>query len=59
MTAEDMELSMMNEKERHLEILTVHDAEKAKESIEMLMGIEVEKRREFLFKNIDFSKIND
>ena len=54
-----MELSMMNEKERHLEILTIHDAEKAKESIEMLMGIEVEKRREFLFKNIDFSKIND
>lgn len=59
MTAEDMELSMMNKKERRLEVLTIHDIELAKESIEMLMGTEVEKRRDFLFENVDFSKINN
>ena len=59
MTAEDMELSMMNKKERRLEVLTIHDVELAKESIEMLMGTEVEKRRDFLFENVDFSKINN
>lgn len=59
MTAEDMELSMMNKKERRLEVLTIRDIELAKESIEMLMGTEVEKRRNFLFENVDFSKINN
>lgn len=59
MTAEDMEFSMMNKKERRLEVLTIHDVELAKESIEMLMGTEVEKRRDFLFENVDFSKINN
>lgn len=59
MTAEDMELSMMNKKERRLEVLTIHDVELVKESIEMLMGSEVEKRRDFLFENVDFSKINN
>lgn len=58
MTAEDMELSMMNKKERRLEVLTIRDIELAKESIEMLMGTEVEKRRDFLFENVDFSKLN-
>lgn len=59
MTAEDMELSMMNKKERRLEVLTIHDVELVKDSIEMLMGTEVEKRREFLFENVDFSKLNN
>ena len=59
MTAEDMELSMMNKKERRLEVLTIHDVELVKESIEMLMGTEVEKRRDFLFENVDFSKLNN
>ena len=59
MTAEDMELSMMNKKERRLEVLTIRDIELAKESIEMLMGTEVEKRRDFLFANVDFSKLNN
>lgn len=59
MTAEDMELSMMNKKERRLEVLTIRDIELAKESIEMLMGTDVEGRREFLFENVDFSKLNN
>lgn len=59
MTAEDMELSMMNKKERRLEVLTIRDIELAKESIEMLMGTEVEERRDFLFENVDFSKLNN
>lgn len=59
MTAEDMENSMMNKTERRLEVLTIHDAILAAESISMLMGTEVEPRKEFLFKNVDFSKINN
>lgn len=58
MTAEDMAASMMNPTERRLEQLTIHDAEAAANSIMMLMGPEVEPRREFLFKNVDFSILN-
>lgn len=58
MTSEDMEQSMMNKEARHLEVLTIKDAEAAKNSLYMLMGTEVEPRRDFLFKNVDFSKIN-
>lgn len=57
MTAEDMEASMMSKTERRLEVLTIHDAEKAAESLEMLMGTEVEARKNFLFENVDFSKL--
>lgn len=59
MTAEDMEASMMNKQDRRLEILTIHDAEAAQESLRMLMGTEVEPRRDFLFENVDFSILNN
>jgi len=59
MTADDMAASMMNKKDRRLEQLTIHDAESACESLHMLMGTEVEDRREFLFENVDFSKLNN
>ena len=58
MTADDMEASMLHPTERHLEILTVHDAEAAAESLQMLMGNDVDPRREFLFENVDFSVLN-
>lgn len=58
MTAEDMEASMMHKDNRHLEILTVKDVVEAGESLRMLMGTDVEGRREFLFENVDFSKLN-
>lgn len=58
MTAEDMEASMMNKTERHLEILTISDAEAAKASIEMLMGNDVDSRKRFLFDNVDFNSVN-
>ena len=58
MTSEDMEASMMSKTDRHLEILTISDAESAKESLKMLMGTEVEERRDFLFENVDFSILN-
>lgn len=58
MGADDMEKSMMHPKNRRLEVLTIHDAILAAESISMLMGTEVGPRKEFLFKNVDFSKIN-
>ena len=58
MTVEDMEASMMNKTDRRLEVLTISDAEMARESLRMLMGEEVEDRRDFLFENVDFSIIN-
>lgn len=56
--AEDMEESMLHPEKRHLEVLTIYDAEAAAKSIQMLMGTEVEPRRDFLFANVDFSKLN-
>ena len=55
MTAEDMENSMLHLTNRHLEILAIKDVEATANSLQMLMGEEVEKRKEFLFKNVDFS----
>lgn len=59
LNSEDMEMSMMNPKERRLEVLTISDAEAAAESLKMLMGPNVEDRRDFLFENVDFSIINN
>lgn len=59
MVAEDMEESMLHPTNRRLDILTISDAEAAAESIKMLMGTEVEGRRDFLFENVDFSIINN
>ena len=58
LSADDMEKSMLHPTERRLEILTIKDIEAAAESIMMLMGPEVEGRREFLFENVDFSILN-
>ena len=58
MTAGDMEASMMHKTNRRLEILTIRDAEAARESLKMLMGTEVDDRREFLFNNVDFNILN-
>lgn len=58
LNADDMERSMLHPTERRLEILTIHDAEAAAESIMMLMGPNVEGRRDFLFENVDFSILN-
>lgn len=59
MTSEDMEASMMNEESRHLEVLTVKDVVEADKILHMLMGNDVEGRRDFLFENVDFSKLNN
>ena len=59
LNSEDMEMSMMNPKERRLEILTISDAEAVAESLKMLMGPNVEDRRDFLFENVDFNIINN
>ena len=59
MTAEDMEQSMLHPTERRLEILSINDTEAAAESLKMLMGENVEPRKEFLFENVDFSILNN
>lgn len=58
LSADDMEKSMLHPTERRLEVLTIKDIEAAAESIMMLMGPEVEGRRDFLFENVDFSILN-
>jgi len=58
MSADDMAASMMHPENRRLEVLTIHDIAAAAESIMMLMGPEVEGRRDFLFENVDFSILN-
>ena len=57
--AEDMEVSMLHPTERRLEVLTIKDAESAETSLQMLMGQDVDPRREFLFENVDFSILNN
>jgi topoisomerase-4 subunit B len=59
MTADDMEASMLHPTERRLEILTIKDNESAETSLQMLMGQDVDPRREFLFENVDFSILNN
>lgn len=59
MVAEDMEESMLHPTNRRLDILTINDAEAAAESLQMLMGTEVEGRRNFLFENVDFNILNN
>ena len=59
MTSEDMEASMMNKTDRHLEVLTISDVEAAAESLKMLMGPDVDDRRDFLFENVDFNILNN
>lgn len=60
MTAEDMELSMMNKDNRHLEVLKIADFESAMESLSILMGAgRVKERRDFLFENVDFGALYD
>lgn len=58
MVADDMEESMLHPTNRRLDILTINDAEAAAESLQMLMGTEVEGRRDFLFENVDFNILN-
>lgn len=58
MTAEDMENSMLHPTNRRLEILSIKDVKSAATSLEMLMGPEVEERRNFLFEKVDFSILN-
>ncbi len=50
---------MLHPQNRRLEILSMKDVEAAAESLKMLMGIDVEPRREFLFENVDFSILNN
>ena len=59
MVADDMEESMLHPTNRRLDILTINDAETAAESLQMLMGTEVEGRRDFLFENVDFNILNN
>ena len=56
--ADDMERSMLHPTERRLETLIINDIKEVDKTMKMLMGVEVEPRREFLFENVDFSVLN-
>lgn len=58
MTPADVKNSMLHPEHRHLDVLTVNDYDEFSESIRVLMGTNVDDRREFLFENVDFSIIN-
>lgn len=58
MRPDDVEESMFHEENRRLEVLTITDLEEAQSTIQMLMGKEVNPRREYLFENVDFSILN-
>lgn len=58
LSAEDVKASMLHPENRRLEILAVEDFEEAADSLNMLMGMKVDPRREFLFENVDFSVLN-
>ena len=58
LSSDDMEKSMLHPTDRRLEVLTISDAQQAAESLYMLMGPEVDGRRQFLFENVDFSVLN-
>lgn len=58
LNAEDMEQSMLHPTDRRLEVLTIHGVQQAEDSLKMLMGPEVNNRREFLFNKVDFSILN-
>lgn len=58
LSAEDVKASMLHPENRRLEILAVEDFEEASDSLNMLMGMKVDPRREFLFENVDFSVLN-
>ena len=59
LTAEDMRQTMCNEQNQRLERLTLHDAEKAYQQLEVLMGKMVQDRRDFLFENVNFGEEYD
>ena len=59
LTAEDMRQTMCNEQNQRLERLTLHDAEKAYQQLEVLMGKMVQDRRDFLFENVNFGEDYD
>lgn len=55
--AADMEASMFHPTERRIEILKSQDMNKSNEIFELLMGEDVEPRREYLFNNADFDSV--
>ena len=59
LTAEDMRQTMCNEQNQRLERLTLYDAEKAYQQLEVLMGKMVQDRRDFLFENVNFGEDYD
>lgn len=58
LSAEDVKNSMLHPDNRRLEVLTVEDMVAAEECLKILMGNDVEPRRDFLFENVDFSVLN-
>lgn len=57
LNAEQMSQSMMSKEHSRVEVLTVEDVEKSFNQLVSLMGEDVEFRKEFIYENIDFSKL--
>ncbi len=57
MTATDMEESMFHPVNRRIEVLSTSDLIKSGEVFELLMGKNVEPRKNYLFENADFEEV--
>lgn len=55
---EDVAESMLHPQNRRLEVMEIEDWEDFTASINMLMGEDVSSRQQFMFDNVDFSKLN-
>ena len=56
-SSEDMKRTMFNEKERRIVMYKIEDFQNFSSLIELLMGDDVPPRRQYIFDNIDFSKL--
>lgn len=55
MSTQNMKDTMFHPQNRRLEILTIDDVEEAYQTLNILMGDNVEERKKFLFENVDFN----
>lgn len=57
MTAKDLRNTIFSEENGRLLQMTIEDGARAAQMFELLMGEDVEPRRQYIFKNLDFTKL--
>lgn len=57
MTAKDLRNTIFSEENGRLLQMTIEDGARAAQMFELLMGEDVEPRRQYIFENLDFTKL--